>query len=125
MGEYTPTHIPGHDKTYTATAAVTGGQVIEVSATGESGAPTSAASNHTVGLALYDAAIGARFAVCSGGYQTPLSGAAITAGVPVKSGAAGTVVPWVSGTDGAELIVAKAILTVASAGLPVLVKWVA
>lgn len=124
MGEYTATHQPGEDTTWTATAAVTGGMVVEISATGMSAAPTTAASNKVVGIAEYDALVGGQFTVADGGYQTPLAGSAITAGALLKTAALGRVVPWIDGTDSPALVVAKAVNTQATTGSPVLVKWV-
>lgn len=125
MGGYTPTFVPGDRPTYTATAAVTGRQVVEITATEFSAGPAAAGSIKSVGLALYDAAVGAKFAVSDDTYQEPIAGAAITAGARLKCGAAGVVVPLVEGTDSEALYVAKAINEQATVGQPVLVKWAA
>jgi predicted RecA/RadA family phage recombinase len=112
VSDYVPTAIPGHEFTYTAGAAITGGQVVHITATGRVVSPTGAASNKTVGIAVQDVASGASFTVSRGGIQLPKASGAITAGVPVKSAAAGCVAAWVSGTDAADLIVGVALSTV-------------
>jgi hypothetical protein len=120
--DYVPNFQPGAFVTYTAGAAITGGQVLRISATGKVVSPTTAASNATVGVACHDAASGAPVTVSRGGEQQPKATGAITAGTPVKSAAAGTVSAWVSGTDAADLIVGLALATVADAAL-VPVAW--
>jgi predicted RecA/RadA family phage recombinase len=82
VSDYVPTAIPGHEFTYTAGAAITGGQVVHITATGRVVSPTGAASNKTVGIAVQDVASGASFTVSRGGIQLPKASGAITAGVP-------------------------------------------
>jgi predicted RecA/RadA family phage recombinase len=71
VSDYVPTAIPGHEFTYTAGAAITGGQVVHITATGRVVSPTTAASNKTVGIAVQDVASGASFTVSRGGIQLP------------------------------------------------------
>jgi len=113
VSDYVPNFLPGHELTYTAGAAITGGQVLHITATGRIVSPTGAASDHTVGVACHDAASGALVTVSRGGEQRPKASGAITAGTPVKAAAAGAVAAWVSGTDNASLILGVAINTVA------------
>lgn len=113
MSDYVPNFLPGNEVTYTAGATITGGQVLHITATARVVSPTSAASNHVVGVACHNAASGAPVTVSRGGEQRPVASGAITAGTPVKSAAAGAVAAWVSGTDDASLILGVAINTVA------------
>lgn len=124
MAEYTPNFMPGQSVTYTAGGTITAGKVVHISATGRTITLATAGSDHTVGVACHDAATGALVTVSRGGEQKVTASGAITAGTPVKSGAAGTVAAWISGTDNASLIVGKAINTAADAAL-VDVTWTA
>lgn len=58
MGQYLPLFRPGDTVTFTATAAVTGGQPVEVSTADRGVAPAAAASAKYVGVAGHDAATG-------------------------------------------------------------------
>jgi hypothetical protein len=95
MADYTPVYLPGKAMTLTASAAITGGQLVEVSGSGTV-APTTASatpSAKVVGVAAFDAASGARVTVYARGtVHESTANAAITAGDQVASGAvAGTV----------------------------------
>ena len=113
MGDYTPIYGIG-PKTRTTSAAVTGGQYLEVSGDGTV-AGAAAGSTKVVGVAAHDAASGAPVTVL------PLQGVehemtagtgGVTAGARVKVGAsANLVVAWVSGTDSEALIVGVATTT--------------
>lgn len=98
MVDYTPTHVPGHAVTFTASAAVTGGRLVEVSGDWTV-AHAAAGSQKVVGTAGHDAAVGAQVTVhCPG---RPIAEAnttaAVAAGDHLKASATG-VVPFV-GTD--------------------------
>lgn len=114
MADYVPNFEPGSLVTYQVGAtAVTGGQVLAISATGRTVIPTTAAARNVVGVAKHDAAVGASITVSRGGEQRLTAAGAITAGTPVKSAAAGAVAAWQNGTDDASLIIGVAINTAA------------
>lgn len=83
---------PGQVVTFTATTAITGGQVVEVTGNRTVGVPTAAASTKAIGTAGHDAAIGDQVAVhLNGPVDTMTSAAAIAAGVNVEAATAGKV----------------------------------
>lgn len=105
MADYTPVYTGGVDPmTKTTSAAVTGGQLLEV--TGASTvAAAAAASAKVVGVAAHDAASGARVTVwpltnCEHEI-TVVAAATVTAGDGVISGAAGTANTGVIATQAA------------------------
>lgn len=103
MADYTPIYTGGvTPMTLTTSAAVTGGQVLEVSASGTV-APAAANSVKFVGVAAHDAASGARVTVwpIDNCVHEFTSSGAITAGAGVKCGAAGVVVTAVVATEAA------------------------
>lgn len=93
MADYTPVYAGGAEPlTVTASAAITGGQVLEW--TGASTvAPTGAASAKVAGVAAFDVASGARVSVwpLEGVLHELTSSGAISAGAGIESGAAGVV----------------------------------
>jgi hypothetical protein len=93
MPDYTPPFQPGAAVTRTASAAITGGQVVEVSGNGTVAA-TAGASAKVVGVAAHDAVSGARVTVhgLQGQVHEVTSTAGATAGNGLTSGASGTVV---------------------------------
>jgi hypothetical protein len=91
MAEYVPIFKPGQARTGTASATITGGQVVAVSGDGTIG-PAGAASTGVIGVAGFDAASTDKVTYFSGGVQNCLASGGITAGSPVIAGAAGTVV---------------------------------
>jgi hypothetical protein len=116
MPEYTPRFKPGSTITLTASAAITGGQLVAVSGD-NTVAPAGAGSAAVIGQAANDTASGAPVAIHTSGHAVHVATAAaiVTAGAPLKSAAAGQVTPWVSGTDGAQLIVGIALAGAAAA----------
>lgn len=92
MGDYTPVNnvdvITG-----TASAAITGGQLL--TASGNSTVAPSTTGDHSVGVALHDAPSGGRvaYALISGViHEVTIQGAvAIAAGAPIIAGTAGTI----------------------------------
>jgi hypothetical protein len=58
MAQYLPLFRPGQTVTFDVTAAVTGGQPVEVGAADRSVAPAAAGTTKYVGIAGHDAAIG-------------------------------------------------------------------
>jgi len=116
MTDYLPKHQPGAAITRTASAAITGGQVVVVSGSGTV-APSAAADAKWVGVAGHDAESGDSVTIFKGGVQRPLASAAITAGDIVVTAAAGRVVT--NASPGAGQQVGIALTTQASAGQPV------
>lgn len=104
MAEYLPLYIPGQAVTTTASAPITGGQLLAVSGDGTV-APAGAASAAWVGVAAHDAATGEKILYNCGGVQRLVASGGITAGAGVISGAAGTVATGL-GTVGQQVGVA-------------------
>jgi hypothetical protein len=114
MSDYTPIYQPGVAWSSTASATITGGQVLEVSGSGTVG-PAAVGSTKVVGVAAFDAAANSLVTVHRGGVQELTAAATITAGQTLKAAAAGQVTPWVSGTDLTDLVVGTALTGAASA----------
>lgn len=100
MSDFTPAFKPGAAVTFTASAAVTGGQLVEVTGDMTVG-PAGADSTKVVGQPGHDAAAGETVTVhLPGKTVTSLTAAGdVTAGDHVKAGAAGTGAVFVAGTD--------------------------
>lgn len=90
MADYLPKFKPGQAITYTASADVTGGQLVEVTGDRTVG-PAAADSAVTVGVAGFDAKAGESVTVYSGGVQTPRASGAIAARDRVGAAANGRV----------------------------------
>jgi hypothetical protein len=90
MAEYSPKFTPGQDITMTASATVTGGQLVEVTTPGSVG-PAGAGSVKWLGLARFDTAIAGKVTVTRGGVQRLTASGGITAGQRVIPAAAGAV----------------------------------
>lgn len=91
MGNYAPNYFPALRRTYTTSAAVTGGQLVAVSGN-NTVAPTSGATAAWLGVAEYDAASGALVTVLQGTGEHLLTAAgSIAAGDNVIAAAAGQV----------------------------------
>lgn len=97
MGAYEPKYLYVDTISGTASATITGGQVVAVSGNGTIG-PAGADSNAVVGVAAHDAASGARLAYFPRGkvHVTTAAGG-ITAAARVNSAAAGTVASAAAG----------------------------
>ncbi len=119
MAEYLPLKSPGQDFTMTASAAVTGGQLVRVSGS-NTVAPTTAAAADWLGVASNDAAVGALVTVFTGGVQRLTASGAVTAGANVEGAAAGAVAAHTNGTADANIV--GLALTTATAGNPVNVQ---
>ena len=119
MAEYIPVLTPGHALVSSASATITGGQLVAVSGNGTV-APAGAATQAWVGVAAFDAANGDRVTIYTDGVQELTASGAITAGAAVVSGAAGTVAT--SATPAAATQVGVA-LTTAADGAKVRVKF--
>lgn len=115
MAEYLPTFKPGQAVTLKASAAITGGQLVEVTGSGTVG-PAGAASTKVVGVAAFDAAINDNVTIYSGGVQHATASGAVAAGDVVEAAANGQVA---TGTT-APLGIA---LTAAASGADVRVQF--
>jgi hypothetical protein len=121
MAEYVPLFQPGQSFTLQASAAITGGQLLEVTGSGTVG-PAGAASTKTCGVAAFDAANGAKVTVYAGGVQKIEAAAGgVTAGDLLAAGAAGTVAPIAANAFGTLVGLA---LNTAAAGAAVHVQMV-
>lgn len=96
MGAYYPIFMGPAPHTAVASATITGGQVIEVSATGTVG-PAGAASVAVVGVAGFDVAANGEVVVFRGGVQELVANGTVTAGQQVEAAAAGQVRTLASG----------------------------
>lgn len=94
MADYLPRFKPGEAITQTASAAITGGRLVAVSAAGTV-ATAGADSANVVGVAAYDVAAAADkvtvFTLRGGGVHKLVASGAIVAGAGVVSDAAGKV----------------------------------
>lgn len=122
MGDWSAKYRPGADATYIAGAAITGGQVVFLSAAGTA-SPTTAASAVVLGVASRDVAIGEQVTVLRGGVQRAVAAAAITVGQPLKSAASGRLTPMTIGTDPQDQYVGFALTAAAGAASVFDVQW--
>lgn len=90
MAEYLPIYKPGQAITLKASAAITGGQLVEVTGSGTVG-PAGAASTKVAGVAAFDAAVNDEVTIYSGGVQHAVASGAVAAGDVVQAAAAGKV----------------------------------
>lgn len=99
MAQYLPLFRPGDTVTFNVTAAVTGGQPVQVGATDRSVAPAAAASASVVGVAGHDAAVGDKVTVEVGKPIHSLKAAgAVTRGQRLETAGAGAVRTLATGT---------------------------
>lgn len=98
MAEYAPLFTPGKDITYTASADVKGGQLVEITGDRLVG-PAAAGSKKVAGVALFDAKAGQSVTVTRGGTQRLVvaAGGSVAAGDLVAPAAAGTIVTTTTG----------------------------
>lgn len=91
MADYIPVYVPGTAYSVTASATITGGQLVEVSGSGTVG-PAAADSLKVVGVAAFDAPSGARVTIYSPNMVhevTNGSGSTINAGDLLSAAATG------------------------------------
>lgn len=114
MSDYSPIFNGQPPYTSTASAAITGGQLCEVSGSGTVG-PAGAASAKVVGVALFDAATNALVTLARDGIQSLTASGAITAGDQLVAAAAGKVSTQAAaaGALAADINNARAIVGVA------------
>lgn len=114
MADYTPLFWPGEAPVYTASATITGGQLVEVTGSGTVG-PAGAGSLKVLGVAAQDYASGDRVTIFAGGVQKIVAAAAgVTAGDIAAAGAAGTVAAIGAGAFGTKIGV---VITTAAGGV--------
>ena len=116
MSDYLPVYTPAQAFTLTASAAITGGQLVEITGSGTVG-PAGVTSAKVVGVAAFDCASGARITIWGAGIHEGVAAANITAGDPVKAAAAGQVTGYTVGTDAVNALLGKAITTASSGSL--------
>ena len=119
MAEYLPVYNPGQAVPLTASATITGGQLVEVSGV-NTVAPAAADSKKWVGVAAFDAASGERVTVFRLGVQRPIASGAVAAGDLVAAAAGGKVATAATPAVGALVGVA---LTTAADGQSVEVAF--
>lgn len=115
MADYTPVYTPGQAITLTASATITGGQLVEVTGSGTVG-PAGATSGKSVGVAAQDASNGARVTVYAGfTVHEVIASGTVTAGDQVVPAAAGQVssLAAASGAVAADINNARAVVGVA------------
>ena len=129
MAEYIPVFEPATAVTLTASATITGGQLVEVSGDGTVG-PAGAGSSKYVGVAGHDAVSGGRLVVWPRGmvHESTASGS-VTAGNQLVTAAAGKVAavaavttPTAGDVTSTRGLVGIALATAADAAS---VRWVA
>lgn len=129
MADYIPIFTPGEAITLSASAAVTGGQLLSVSGNGTV-APAAAGAASWIGVAAFDAASGTRVTVYPRGvvHETTADGP-ITAADQVQTGATGKVktLAAASAAVAADINNARAVIGVAltTAADLAKVRWMA
>lgn len=117
MSDYLPKFKPGEAFTLTATATITGGQLVTVA-----GAPAAADSVTWVGVASRDVVSGQPVGVYTDCVQRLTAAGSLSAGTPVKCAANGQVTTWVSGTDNYDRYVGITLEAAAGAASVVAVR---
>lgn len=129
MAEYLPLHDDGDSITRSASATITGGQLVRVSGSGTV-APVSAASADWLGVAAFDAASGDAVTVFCSGVQRLTASGTVTAGDQVVGATSGQVATLAvaAGATAADINAARQVvglaLTTATSGNLVEVKLV-
>lgn len=121
MAENVPVFDSGLAITRQASAAITGGQLVEVTGPGTAG-PAAAGSTKWLGTAGFDAAVGDQVTIYKGGVQRCTASAAVAAGDMVAAAATGRVATSATPTAGQQ--VGIAISTAAAAGTVVEIDMV-
>lgn len=117
MADYLPKFKPGEAITITATATLTGGQLVTVA-----GAVAAADSVTFLGVVSRDAVSGQSVGVYTDAVQRLTAAGAFAAGTPLKCAANGQVTTWVSGTDNYDRYVGLALEASAGAASVVAVR---
>ncbi len=119
MADYVEVFDEGTDITMTASAAITGGQLVIVSGAGTVAA-SSAAADTWLGVATTDAVSGAKVGITTSGVQELTASGAVTAGAVVAAAASGQVATF-GGTNYAQVV--GIALTSAASGAKVRIKF--
>ncbi len=119
MADYRPKFKPGEAITRTATATITGGQMVTVA-----GAVAVADSTTWLGVASHDATSGQTFGVYCDGVQRLTASAAISAGDRVKCAAAGKIATLTAGSDAYDRLVGIALEAATADGDVIAVKLI-
>lgn len=117
MSGYLPKFDADDVFTITASATVTGGQLVTAL-----GAPAGANANAWVGVAAHDAVSGQTLSVFYGQAQRLVAAGALAAGALVKCAASGQVTGYTSGTDNADTLVGVAMEAASGAGSVIFVR---
>lgn len=111
MGAYEPECLYGHTYTGTASATITGKQIIAVSGNGTVG-PAGADSNAVIGVAAHDVILNGLVAYFPRGpIHISTAAGGITAGARVNSAAAGTVASAAAGVGNIGIALTTALDT--------------
>lgn len=119
MPDYVEVFKAGDDVTFTAGAAITGGQLLAVTGVNIV-APTSGATDAWIAVAVQDAVTGSLVGTTAGGVQELTCATGVTAGQTVVPAAGGAVAPLGAGTNYAQVV--GLALTTAVAGAKARVK---
>lgn len=117
MANYLPKFDSDDAFTVTASATITGGQLVTAT-----GAVAGAGANNWVGVAGYDAVSGQPVTVFYGQAQRLVAAGALAAGALVKCAASGQVTGYTSGTDSADSLVGIAMEAASGAGSLIFVR---
>ncbi|MEU6580661.1 DUF2190 domain-containing protein [Nocardia sp. NPDC046763] len=122
MADYIPIYSGALRLTLIAGAAITGGQLVYISASGQV-SPTTAATDAWVGVAAFDQPIVGQpvTVLAGGGVQLLAASGTITAGAAVCAATGGAVAAFGSGTDYNQ-VVGIAVTAPASGQLQVLMR---
>lgn len=120
MADHIPVFKPGCDVTLTAGAAITGGELVYVSAS-NTVLKTAAATAAWIGVATTDAASGAKVGITSGGVQEVTASGAVAVGDVLIPAATGRVAAIGAGTNYAQVV--GVALTAAADGAKTRVKF--
>jgi hypothetical protein len=110
MSHYLPRYLDGDQLPLTASATLTGGQLVTTS-----GAVAGSAATDVAGVVGPDLVSGQVGTVYREGIHIGTASGAITNGQPLCAGANGTVRVWVSGTDPVNSLIGRAWSTAANA----------
>jgi hypothetical protein len=121
MGVYSPSNLPGEKLTFTASAAISAGNLVAISGN-ETVAPTASASGAWIGVAAFDAASGATVTVYTKGRHILAASGAIAAGANVIPAAAGAVATVGSDASDGQDVVGVATSAAANSLVPVLIR---
>lgn len=105
MAQRVPVFDSGLSYTRQASAAITGGQLVEVTGPGTVG-PAAASSTKWLGTAAFDAAVGEQVTVHKGGVQRCNASGAVAAGDMVAAAASGAVATSATPSAGQQVGVA-------------------